>query len=122
MEHINHSFDEVDAVMMANEDCDELLEAAEVPEEYELTPDESEEVDREVSDVVYDDIKDDCTTIEDIAAQEFREMEDSGFETTREIDMDVVDIVADDEDDEAVDDLDCCDDCDGECVECTKCQ
>lgn len=121
MSYINHSFDEVDAVIMANEDCDPLLESNDVPEEYEMTPDESQEVDNQVSDVFYDDVKDDSTTIEDMAAQEFRAMEDSGFETSREIDMDVVDIVADDEDDEAVDDLDCPDDCEGNCAECNCC-
>lgn len=121
MSFINHSFDEVEVVMMANEDCEGLLESSEVPAEYELTPDESEEVDAAVSDVAYDDIKDDSTTVEDIAAQEFRAMEDSGFETTREIDMDVVDVVCDDDDEDSVCGIDCPEDCDGDCVGCECC-
>lgn len=101
---INESdLDEVDAVILANEDCDDIVEAE--ADEVELTSENDEEPDEDVADVMYDDIRDNSTTIEDMAAQDFRAARDSGIET--DIDDDIVDIIYDEEDDdEDNDDLD----------------
>lgn len=98
---INESdLDEVDAVILANEDCDDIVEAE--ANEVELTSEDDEEPDEDVADVMYDDIRDDSTTIEDMAAQDFRAARDSGIET--DIDDDIVDIIYDEEDDDEDDD------------------
>lgn len=101
---INESdLDEVDAVILANEDCDDIVEAE--ADEVELTSENDEEPDEDVADIMYDDIRDNSTTIEDMAAQDFRAARDSGIET--DIDDDIVDIIYDEEDDdEDNDDLD----------------
>lgn len=98
---INESdLDEVDAVILANEDCDDIVEAE--ANEVELTSEDDEEPDEDVADVMYDDIRDDSTTIEDMAAQDFRAARNSGIET--DIDDDIVDIIYDEEDDDEDDD------------------
>ena len=93
---VNESeLDEVDIVMMCNEDCDDLVDSE--PEEVQLTEDDGEP-DEDVADVMYDDIKDDASTIEDMAAQDFRNARDCGIET--DLDDDVVDIIYDEEEDD----------------------
>lgn len=106
-ENMNHGMlDEVDIVMMANEECDPMIDGEDC--DVELSDEEEAEVDNQVSDVMYDDIRDDSATIEDIAANEFIEARDSGFET--ELDNDVVDIVYDEEEDGCIEEEDDYDD------------
>lgn len=94
MNIINHTFDEVDSIIYANEDCDNIADDI---EEVETTED-VEEVDPDVADMTYDDEKDDALSIEDMMAQDLLAARDIGFETGFDDGIDdMIDILVDEE-------------------------
>lgn len=106
------SFDEVDIIMMVNEDCDDMVDKEVDDETIDkiangaiVDDPEDNEPDEDVADIMYDEQRDDATTIEDMAAEDMRIARDFGFETGfTEVDDDVEDIIYDDDDEDLDDD------------------